>query len=215
MAMTGYNPEVVRNSINQFETAYSHYNDAMNTGLQNNFVNEMANVWACEQAQSFFTKAYKPSIDALYNSVEASLASVVNTMNAAAREWAVRTESEFSPIAHTQIPNAANVDGIKVEIGGEKGIDLEVATSTVGKLASIKANAEAALDEAKNAVATCGFLGGEQQSSITNSLGKIKQDATKFIDDLTGGIKASIDNTVTAYGNLAAKNSDSFTAKGE
>lgn len=213
MAMTGYNPSQVSNSINQVKNAYKAYNDAMNTGLQNRFVKPMEDVWACEQAQSFFRNSYKPAVDQLYASVENSLASVVGTMNEAARNWAAETESDFSQINHEQIANAANVDGIKSDISGVKGIDLTSATSTVAQLQNIKAEAEAALDQARQAVAECGFVGGDQQANITASLNQIKSDANEFINTITSAIKTSIDSTVSSYGQLESRVSNSFTAK--
>lgn len=213
MAMTGYNPQVVSNSINSVKNAYKAYNDAMNTGIQTRFVNAMESVWACEQAQNFFRNAYKPAIDELYNSVEASLASVVNTMNSAARDWAVSTESDFSPINHEQIPNASNVDGIKLDLSGVKGIDLEAANSTVAQLQAIKAEAETALEAAKSAVAECGFVGGDQQASIDASLAKIKTDGANFVEKITTAVKNAIDNTVSSYGQLEKNVSNAFTAK--
>lgn len=212
MAMTGYNPQQVSNSINQFKSAYKAYNDAMNTGLQNRFVKPMENIWGCEEAQNFFRNQYKPAIDALYNSVEKSLSSVVNAMNGAARDWARETESDFTPINHDQVPNAVNVDGIQADLNGVKGADLTEATATVAVLQNIKAEADGALDQANAAVSECGFIGGDQQAAISKTLQDIKKAVADLIESLNNATKNRLDDTVSRYGNTERANTDKFTA---
>ena len=65
MAMTGFNPDQVTSSMNNVEKAYSDLIRALGTNMQSNFVNTMANFWACNQAQTFFTNNFKPAIDEL------------------------------------------------------------------------------------------------------------------------------------------------------
>ena len=213
MAMTGYNPTQVSSSINAVKSAYRAYNDAMNTGIQNRFVKPMESLWACEDAQNFFQQVYEPTIKALYAKAEASLASVVASMNDAAAHWAQETASEFSPINHEQIADATDVSGIKLEINGVKGVDRDAASSTASQLANIKNEAENALVQAKQAVANSGFVGGDQQAQIDSSLEEIKRNVSEAITTITEAVKKSIDTTVENYGSLEAAVSKAFAGE--
>ena len=211
----GFNPSVVTNSINQVKNAYRAYMDAMNTGIQNRFVKPMESVWAAQDAYDFFNNNYKPAIDGLYNAVEASLSSVVEVMSKEAANWAATTgnAATFTTIAHESIPNASNVDGIQKEIGGNIFIDENQANSISAVLPQLGSEAETALNQAVQAVATCGFLGGQQQSSLTASLTKIKNDAKNIVDSLVHGAEQGIKNTVSAYNTQATNASSSMTAQ--
>jgi len=215
MAMTGFNPSQVSNSINQVKNAYRAYMDAMNTGIQNRFVKPMESLWAAQNAYDFFNNNYKPAIDSLYNAVEASLSSVINVMNQEGRKWAETSgnASVFVASNHEQIPNASNVEGIQKEISGNIFIDEAQATSTAAVLPQLGSEAEAALNQAVQAVATCGFLGGDQQASLTASLNKIKTDAKNIVDSLVHGAETGIKNTVDIYNAQAASASSSMTAQ--
>ena len=211
MAMTGYNPQEVATSINNAITAYKAYNSAMNTGMQIQFVKPMENIWACEQAQRVF-EIYKGSMDELYNEFNKFFASLVSTMNEGGRDWAQSTESSYNNINYDVIPNAADVSGIKLDIAGVKGIDLAQANQTATCLPRLAQEATTALNNLSTAVNTCGFIGSNQQETLTASINEIRTKTQEWVSDLNRLFRENVNNTVENYGDTAQKNVQRFTA---
>ena len=103
-----------------------------------------------------------------------------------------------------------NVDNIMENIGGVRGIDFQLSGSVSAKLPVINSEAKAALQNAKNAVQQCGFIGGEQAPNLINSLEKIKQNIDSAFTTITDQTKKAIDDTLTAYSDVEGKISQAF-----
>ena len=67
MALSGFNPDEVNSSISSVKSAYESLTAAIISRMQNEFVNGMADKWACNNAQSFFNDQFKPVVDSLIN----------------------------------------------------------------------------------------------------------------------------------------------------
>lgn len=210
MALTGFDPTVVGSSISGVVSAYNNLYAAINTEMQSKFFQGMSDKWACQYAQDFFAQA-KTAIDALIKASNTTFESVVSSMNSAGQKWAAETGTTFTPTTFST--NASTIDSscILENIGGVRGIDLQSADSTAQtSLSSILNNADTALSEAKNAVASCGFIGGSQQANITASLETIRNNAHSSIDALSNDMKTAISQTVTQYGDTEGKVSAAF-----
>lgn len=213
MAMTGFNPDQVANSMKNVETAYSDLVKALGTNMQSNFVNAMANYWACNQAQTFFTQNFKPAVDELLNSSYNTFKSVIDSMNSAASGWASQTDSSWSTKSFGGELKKIDVSSIKENLNGVRGVDEAQANNTAGKLATIAQSAISALTSAQNAVQNCGFVGRDQAQTLITSLGTIKTNISNATEQLTNATKTAVSNTVDAYGTLATNVESAFTAQ--
>ena len=212
MAMTGFDPTLVRSSISKVESAYEELIRALANDMQSSFVDTMAEYWACNQAQTFFTGAFKPAADELLSSSYRIFQSVVTSMNSAAQSWAQQTDSEWSPVSFNGELKTIAVDNIKENINGVRGVDEANATNTAGRLQTIASNASSALESAKSAVQNCGFIGRNQEEQLVTALNTIRNNVNSATSDLTDATKKDITDTVAAYGDLASKVESAFSA---
>ena len=214
MAMTGFDPSIVNSSIGSVKTAYQDLITALGDEMQNQFVAGMADKWACNQAQHFFTNAFKPAIDSLISSSNVTFESVVNSMNSAGNAWAQQTESSYSPQSFSMINKNIDASVIRENVNGIRGIDLDAANAVAAKLPAIAESAKSALTQAQNAVQNSGFIGGSQQANLVNSLGTIKSKIDAATEEITSETKNAIDATVANYSNTEGKISEAFQVQG-
>lgn len=212
MALTGFDPDLVNSAINSVKGAYDELMEALVNNIQNQFVMEMADKWACNDAQQFFNSAFKPAIDNLIKSSTNVFSSVIDSMNSAGQAWAMESDSSYTPVSFTANMQTIDVSAIKENIGGVRGIDLDLTPSVLSKLNEIESRAESALTNAQSAVSNCGFVGGNQASNLIDSLGVIKSKINTATGELITETKSSIDSTVQRYGNTEGKISQAFTA---
>jgi len=210
MALTGFDPQLVSTSINKVINSYNELIEQIGNKMQSDFVNGMADKWACKQAQDFFNLSFKPTVDQLIKGANQTFQSVVEAMNSAANAWANSTDSNYSPVSFVVNKVEMNVENIMENINGVRGIDLQLAGSVSAKLFNINANAKVALQNAKNAVQGCGFIGGGQEDNLINSLEKIKQNIDNSFTTITDQTKKAIDDTLTTYSDVEGKVSQAF-----
>ena len=213
MAMTGFDPSLVTPSINKINDAYGQLMNALYGKMQNEFVNTMGETWACNQAQAYFRKV-KEVVDALLSSSHRTFQSIVDAMNAAASDWAATTETEWSNISFSGDLKNVDVECIKENINGVRGIDEASATSISNVLPKISSDADSALSDAANAVSNCGFVGRDMEQQLVSSLNKIKADCSSQVTELANTLKQAVSDTVSSYGNVGDKIRSNFTVNG-
>lgn len=211
MAMTGFNPDVVTTSINGVKNAYESLIGALGDNMQNDFVNGMSTVWACNEAIAFFRDAFKPTIDQLIVDSNTIFSSVVSSMNSAASNWAAQTQSSWSGITLSTIDKKIDISGIHENINGDRGIDTVEAQNVSNKLPMIAESAKNALTSAQNAVQSCGFLGGTQASTLAQSLTTIKNNIDSATQSITSATKNAIQKTVETYGSIETNVTSAFS----
>ncbi len=211
-SLTGFDPEVVNTSINSVKNAYNSLSKALGDDMQNDFIGGMSDKWACNDAQKFFNDAFKPAIDGLIKSSNTIFESVVNSMNTAAQRWAADTESTYTPVTFSPIEKTMDTSVILENIGGVRGIDLENTDSVLAKLPMIAEAAKTALEEAKQAVQSCGFLdyASSQSENLSSSLETIKNNIDSAVQSMTNDSKNAINNTLERYGNTKGKVAEAF-----
>lgn len=215
MALTGFDPSKVQASINGVKNAYENLNEAICNQMQNNFINGMSDKWASPQAQQYFENTVKPLGDNMITASNQTFESVVTSMDEAAFAWARQgnAESMYSRSSIEINSKKLDVSNIKDNIGGVIGIDLEAATEVVNGLNTIEQNVTSALDQLSQSVNDCGFLGGDQASTLQSTINTIKSTATDAFSTIRATIKQSIDNTVSNYGDTAGKISNAFAGE--
>ncbi len=199
MAITGFDPTIVRNSLAAVKTAYEELYHAIRTDVQTKFINKMSSCWACQRAINFFSNDFKPSADSLITNVNTVVQSVVDTMNEAATNWATTNGSTFAKFSFSTYETLLDVSNIKENINGKRGIDLEIATSIAAELSNIQYTALSAVDKLRNAVVNCGFLGGSQANNLLGSLDSIRNSSKEAINSLMASTKQAINDTLTDY----------------
>lgn len=210
MALTGFDPQLVSTSINKVINAYNDLINQIGDAMQKDFVNGMADKWACNQAQTFFNTAFKPTVDDLIRQTNLTFESVVDSMNSAANAWAQSTDSSYISVPFSVRNITMNTDNIMENINGVRGIDFQLASSVSSKLLVINGNSKEALNEAKNAVQGCGFIGGNQEEYLLQSLETIKTNIDNATTTITDQSKKAIDDTLTTYTDVEGKVSQAF-----
>lgn len=214
MAMTGFNPEIVNQAIGNVKKAYEELIGVLGDRMQTEFVGGMQDKWACNQAQKFFTNAFKPAIDNVIQSSNSTFESVVSSMNSAAQAWASETESSYSPQSFSPLTKTIDASVIMENIGGVRGIDKDSASTVAAKLPSLAQEANSALSSAQAAVQNSGFIGGSQQANLVNSLGEIKTKIDEVVNNITNETKTAVEQTIEAYGDTEGRVSQAFTLQG-
>jgi len=213
MGFTGFDSAKVNVALNAIHESYSDLHNAIKTDLQNGFIEGMSTKWACPQAQTFFANAVKPQFDELLLTINTNYAVIDEAINASAKSWAIQTGAEWTTNTATPINTSVDVTIIQESINGERGIDKEAALVEVEKLSTFAANAETALDNAKQGVIDCGLLGGQQASNLQDALDKNKSIISTYVEEVKNALNTAINDTVTAYGDTAGKISSNFAAK--
>lgn len=211
MALTGFDPDLVSTSIDKVISAYEELMKALGDDMQTQFVNGMQDKWACNDAQTFFQN-FKEADEELITKSNNTFESVVNSMNSAAQAWAESTGSNWGGKSFTRNDKKIDITGIQENIGGVRGVDPE-ATTVSAKLPTIATSAESALTNAQSAVSNCGFVGGNQEAELINSLGEIKNAISKTSSEISEACKKAIDETAQKYQDLGVKVSDAFAGK--
>ena len=210
MALSGYNPEEVRNSINGVKNGYQELIAAIADNMQHQFVDKMATTWASSDAQIFFNESFKPVVDQLISESNRVFESVVNSMNSAALAWAQETNSPYAPNSFEIANRQMNVAAIMENIGGIRGIDLEQATAAASSLSTVADAANSALDKTCTAVQQCGFIGGNQSANLQGSLNQIRTNVSNAVREITAQVQQAINRTVQNYSNTEGQISAAF-----
>ena len=213
MALTGFDPTIVQSSMKNFISAANDVMEVLCNKFQNQFVDKMAGLWACKNAQNYFTNSVKPSMDSLTLDADKIFNSVIKSMQDAGNNWASRTGAIFSAPTYVSRRKALDVSGIKENIGGVRGIDLSSATTVSTAMSYINGAAESALSRAVSAVQNCGFIGGESAANLLASLNKIKTNINTTFTNCNSQMKTAITNTVNNYENTEGKIAQAFAGQ--
>lgn len=219
MALTmGYNADDVRRSINSVIAAYDELTRVIGDNVQNNFVNQASDKWACKEARSFF-KDFKENMDSLNLAVDNTFESVVKSMNSAAVAWSRATAGVWASI-HTflQAPFAKkhkkiSVDSIKENINGTRGIDPSVITIANNAFSNINSGTSSALTKARNAVQNSGFLGGTQAQALLNALTQIQNKINQTVVAINNNAKVQMQASLDKYKSVSQNVSNAFQGK--
>ena len=202
MALTGFDPDLVNRSINAVTDAYSNLIKALGDDMQTKFIGGMSDKWACKEAQTFFNSSFKPAIDSLIVGSNRTFQSVADTMNAAANEWARLTGAAYTPKQFTVTEKSMYTSSILVAAK-------EVAT----QLPQIAESAKSALTAAQQAVQNCGFVGGNQEANLIQSLTQIKTNIDNATQEISTQTKEAINQTADAYQTIEGEISRAFAGQ--
>ena len=204
--MTGYNEQEVIEATNRIKAGIENYFEATNTRLENDFVRPMENLWASEDAQTFF-EAYDQAVRAQFETDLQSLNTIVDHFNSAASKYADKSGASYSPVSFDAPTCECDVSGIQIDIAGTRGINRTEAVETAQVLNEIKEEAISALEEIRSAASTSGFYGEAMahQEAIDTSIESMKNSISNLLDDNYAAVDKAIQATADKYGELEAE----------
>ena len=213
MGLTGFDPSIVNQSISAVKTAYESLIQALGNDMQTKFIGGMSDKWACKEAQTFFNSSFKPAIDSLIVGSNRTFQSVADTMNAAANEWARLTGAAYTPKQFTVTEKSMDTSSILENIGGVRGCDAVAAKEVATQLPQIAESAKSALTAAQQAVQNCGFVGGNQEANLIQSLTQIKTNIDNATQEISTQTKEAINQTADAYQTIEGEISRAFAGQ--
>jgi len=209
---TGFNPDEIRSSIGKVNDAYANLCTVLGSDFQNKFISLMSQNWACQEAQNFFNNAVNPTMTDIRKSIDTIFESVVTAMDSAAYNWAMQTGNDgvYTRSSYNRYGQSIDVSIIRENINGVRGINEACMSEGEAVLQTIVSKSSMALDDAINGVSVSGFIGGDQQASLTNALEKIKSNIETSITNLTSELKSAVDETIAKYSNTGVNVSSAF-----
>ena len=213
MSITGTNASEIAASLNKIQAAYENLMAALHDRMQAEFIDQLGEQWACEDAQDYFNNTVKPTMDDMLSASYKTFQNIVETMNSWGASWSQLHKSNWSNIQFNGLLKTVDVSCIKLDINGGKGIDEEEANATAANLTSIESDVNSAVSEAESAVHECGFLdpGVMMESNLISSLNTIKSKFEEAIAEVREGFKTHVNKTVELHGQTKFKNADAFT----
>lgn len=206
MAFVGFNNEITGASIKTVDNVY--INVVLHTQEHvKKFINSTSQVWACNEAITFFRDYFKPDMESLIKSLTVVFESAVNTMNSAARLWADNTNTPYSNVSFSgAFDPTIDTSTIRENINGNRGADAVLVKEAVNVfVTNMKSDLERDFSRAVTAVRSSGFIGGAQETNLISSFEKIKRNFDSKISELTTATNQAISDTTAKYG-LITKN---------
>ena len=212
MALTGFDPDVVNSAISKFSESAHDVLTILCKDFKTQFVDAMATIWACKDAQDYFA-AVKTSMDSLTEETEKIFRSVVDSMGSAGKNWGLQTGTSYTAPSFVSNRMSLDVSGIKENINGVRGIDLDAAENVKSVLETLSSRTTTNLTFAKHAVLSSGFIGGTSEANLQNSLEQIRNNIQSSFQNLTQQLNTAIDNTIANYSNTEGKIAQAFAGQ--
>ena len=209
---TGFDPDEIRNAIQNVNNSYNDLCNALGSQFQDKFVSFMSQNWACQEAQEFFSNVVEPTMTDLRQNVDTIFESVVTAMDTAAFNWANQTGNTgiYSRSAFDKSSQNIDVSIIRENIDNVRGINDNCMSEAETNLAQVTSDSENALEAAINGVVSSGFIGGDQQANLNNSLNQIKANIENSLNELVNQFKNAVDETIQKYNIAEFKASTAF-----
>lgn len=215
MALTGVNLGQVRNAIAKVMGDSNSVVSAMHSATST-FVEPMSQAWASEQAVEFF-KAYKEVADNIIKETVKVCKSVMDSMDSAASNWAALNGASYSKVNGNILEKEVDVSSIKNNIGGTRGIDVNVATDLAKQqLGAIRERIAGYFDDVVGVLnANTGFLddNNQQTSALVSSVTSIGENIGNALLNLENQANTKINETVEAHGTFVSSVSSAFSGK--
>ncbi|HIS38946.1 MAG TPA: hypothetical protein IAB45_05495 [Candidatus Onthousia faecavium] len=212
MAMTGFNPELVNSTINRVSQSYENLNNVLVDSMQNKIINGLSDKWACNVAVEFFNN-FTQVYNQFLNETDNTFDSIYNSISSAGQAWANSTETSYVPPRFSTFHKKVNSSCIQENIGGVRGIDREQANSVAAILPVLASSASTICASLEAAVQNSGFLGDGQEESLVAKIKSISSNLNKIVEDVNTQFRSAVDNTVSAYGDLAGEVSRAFAGQ--
>ena len=220
MALTGIKAEEVNASLRSIQNSYNELMRALVTDMNNQFVNEIANLWVCKEAVDFFNGDYTTTCNSMKKAVNETFRSIFDAMNGAAATYAANdgtSGGSYTRVEFSEDTANVNVGTIKENEGGLRGADVEgIKSTTESKLGTILGTIQGALSKTETSVETSGFYDAEssQANALRTSISTIKNSIEKNFEQIKEALVEQANATSQKFGDIKSKiASETFNIK--
>lgn len=191
----GYNEGLIHNLISKEQTAYDDIMSALGDKMTEMAVT-IAGLWYAGNAVRFFNEFLKPVVDDTANVTTQQFQNIVDTVNSAGQGWAKTTENSYSYVNFAPSSKTVDVSSVREADGNGSSYMTKGATSETfnNRLNEITQAVSSALDAAKTAATTSGFLSSQNEGALQQSLASI---ANKF-NDMMNNIRTEFNTAMNA-----------------
>ena len=213
--LTGFNPSAVTDTLNKLQ---NKYNDMIFYYLKytNAFLDHISIYWACPEATEYFQNIFCPTFNDFINQVDLSVESIFNTINNAARKWALTCNDTYKSISFVRfLHKKIDASSIKNDIGGSVGINAEESLKRISDLLIVKESVSSYLSDMIQVIRNTSFLGNNQQNALLSVTTKIKNSLLDNITENVVTVKDKIIKTSAKYKDVALKNANMFDVHGK
>lgn len=221
---TGFNPDEISGCLSRIASSYANLIHALHSTTQSVFVDKMAESWACKGAQDTMA-IFKENFDSLINMVNdvftkepmgSEDAGIYPAIRENGKAWANITGNDgaFTPTDIQKQSVSMDVSNMLENIGGVRGVNKEQADSAISALKSVVlVECDNAVDQAKQAVQQCGFIGNGQAESLCAALNRIGEKIHNDIDSQVQEITNAVNQTLEKYQNKSKEIADAFAGR--
>lgn len=194
------------------EKEYASIMNYMVKDMQKNVIDVIGKTWIGKDAQSFVGNTFIKTVKECTADIERVFESIISTINQNASNYDLRHDTQvYRNVSHSAIQNTLNAQSILGSINGFVGIaDTNNIQTIANGISQIATNVGNSLLVCKNAASDSGFVGGEQQNSLNESISKIKSNLEKLAEELKKQTTQKINDIKAEEEALAAQASRSF-----
>ena len=194
----GFEPAKVQRALSSVQNRYNMVAKKIVPDTKRNYVDEIANEWASDDAVAYFAK-FKAKIDSLYKDVEKQMDSIFRSVKNAAQLMANLHGATWSPTDGNlnTISQELDVSTVKAMKDNKIFINPSKATSIVTAWARTKSDINSELAGLKQDLNDAGFLSGDIQAAINHNIQSVVQSVGATFDAMFNEAKTEIDNTVS------------------
>lgn len=197
--MGDFDLSIVNSCSGKVETDYYDIYFEMHDRVQNEFINQMQDKWACEKAQNFFNNDFKGRMESLIININSLYRYIIDVIFDEADSWARSTDWEFYPGTFETYSPYFDTSCIRTEINGIKGIDLDKSMDVVNILRTLKANAEYFLKRTRETINGCIFIDENKKEYIFESIDDVKTNLYNSLAGVFEDTEKYIKKTVEDY----------------
>ena len=220
MAVTGYDKQMVNDSLVQVRVTYG--NVCKNVGGEaQNFIQNLADLWASATAQDWFRETYKPSVDNLFlgaGGVNECFNSILNVISNAGNTWSAELnhgiDSFTGAFSDQYVP--MNISPIKQVLpDGTVGADIQACQSTSESgFANITSAIDSVCVQLKESLARSGFKdeANKQQVNLDNAIDAVNQSFKATFKKIQESLMQTIREEANRHEDVAANVAGTFNA---
>lgn len=207
----GYTNQQINECVNLINNANQQISQAFTQIIQKEFVDELSNLWVCQEAVDFFKDKAKIDFDKLSEMVNSNFKEVSEAVNRAGSFWARSVGAVFRRTNFVPKKVFLDVASFKENIDDFRGVvDINKVKKLLDKLQLFKNRIEEILESTTKQAITRGFDGAEQQIHLLVTLKNNRGIIIEYINGLENALINHIYGTLEKYERAAKNVADSL-----
>ena len=219
----GYNTEELKKMFEGLVNCHKDIVTAVNSDLQTRLIDRMGEFWYSGEAKEVGDAVAEVINNDFNNAIKNTFNELISYLDSVCAQWIKDTHNDkyndFDASYAKQVEENFNVnsDNVKTSLGGQAGIDENMAADYIQSLPGLKQLVINKMSSAYSAVNNfVPFLGGNQEQAVVELLNKLKgfvEDMFAFIIDGQGnfnvdgdfrGMQGEIQSWLEIYGTRAS-----------